>query len=223
MATTKLWSRFEQKVVSSYFILTLFSAFPFSTLFTLVKTSQLVTTECESNTACEIFSPGSYCSQDKRICSCDINFRPSKNGLHCLKADINIGQPCTEDQQCVGFAGYQTSICLPGSRICACNDGYVPNQNFTTCLRIVAKLGEDCEEHYQCQVGKPGPLSECVKEDDLPRSVCRCQSSAVDAPPPNSDYCFRKSPSKQACQVGTQCYQMQEICVEQVCTGGWSV
>lgn len=132
--------------------------------------SNIMGIPCENNSSCEIFV-GSFCDQTASICRCKTGTFANPGESICLSL---IGQPCTENQQCVGHDS-NSSVCLIGSspKLCDCRTRFVQNFDLTDCLPIRDSLGEHCVESIQCQRGAPGNFSSCLNHS------CQCNPNTV--------------------------------------------
>ncbi|CAL8075121.1 unnamed protein product [Orchesella dallaii] len=183
----------------------------------LLKATELeVPDSCEIQTQCRDFE-NSECRIESNAgqCVC-IGVRvPSDNKLRCLTGEVPIGQPCEEDQQCVGGPNSACSI----SKRCECTSGWVSNSNNTECLIIVDNLlGDYCTETIQCQRGKPGDFSECIAYLEEPNKKCNCTNSAIVVG--NDNICYPiVSRIGNACEKDQQCIVGigGSTCVNKVC------
>lgn len=129
--------------------------------------------ECKVDEEC-IGIPGisSGCSSSG-TCLCLGGYLHSNSTGNCVQIRNELGENCTESQQCQHGVPGHLSACILGK--CGCTDFSVNEMGGHFCYRKASLVGDPCEIHEQCW-GNLGEKSYCVG------GICECvkDSRALD-------------------------------------------
>lgn len=135
---------------------------------------------------------------------------PKKQGS-ILAGEVELGEICTKDDDCKGFAT-ETECKFNGFNMrCACNDAHALVEKPTKRCLPVRDLTQSCTNVEQCWGGGGGALSfcrtpqllcDCPDNTDIDGDECKCKPNLI----PNEHQCLQLAKRVgDKCEIDAQC------------------